>query len=269
MISTQVARTRSAAPQRSLATAPKPNACAPSARPRLRLLRPPSASAAPPPTGRRTGAAAAPGPTTGRRRDAASVATTAPGAADSVTATRAAAASVTRAAAALVMRVPEGAAASVMLAGAALEMMLLPVGAVSRMVPLLAEALVIRELRRAAAASKMGLLSGRALRTTGVRPHGEVRPSRTGPLLGEAGSRTGAPRRADRRPEAMGNPMEAVCGAAAAQLLLVLRPRGRSAGASRSLAAGRTARPTRRTTGAAAAATRRRRRHFHPLFPPV
>merc|ERR1719263_1756461 len=148
--------------------------------------------------------------------------------------------------------------------------MLLPVGVVSRTVPLLAEALVIRELRRAAAASKMGLLSGRGSRTTAARRRAEVRPSRTGPLLGEAGSRTGAPRRADRRPEAMGNPMEAVCGAAAAQLLRGRRPRcRRDAGASRSLAAGRTARPTRRTTGAAAAATRRRRRHLHPLFPPV
>ena len=180
---------------------------------------------------------------------------------------RDAVASATRAAvAALVMRVPEGAAASVMLAGAALEMMLLPVGVVSRM-DLLAEAL-IRELRRAAAASKMGLLSGRALRTTGALLRAEVRPSRTPPLLGEAGSRTGAPRRAARRLVGTGNPKVGVCGAAAAQLLRGRRPRGpRDAGASPSLAAGRTARPTRRTTGAAAAATRRRRR-FHPLSPP-
>ena len=172
------------------------------------------------------------------------------------TATRAAAASATRAAvAALVMRVPEG-ADLVMLAGAASEMMLLPVGVVSRM-DLLAEAL-IRELRRAAAASKMGLLSGRALRTTGALRRGAVRPSRTG-----------ARRRAGPPLVGTGNPMGEASGGGVAPPLLVRRPRGRSAGASRSLAAGRTARPTRRTTGAAAAATRRRRRHFHPLFPPV
>ena len=155
----------------------------------------------------------------------------------------------------------------VMLAGAASEMMLLPVGVVSRM-DLLAEAL-IRELRRAAAASKMGLLSGRALRTTGARPRAAVKRSRTVPLLGEAGSRTGARRRAGPPLVGTGNPKVERCGAAAAQLLLVRRPRGPSGAANRSLAAGRTARPTRRTTGAAAAASRRRRRRFHPLFPPV
>ena len=128
------------------------------------------------------------------------MATMGPDAVALATATRAAAASATRAAVAalVVMRVPEGAAASVMLAAAALEMMLLPVGVVSRM-DLLAEAL-IRELRRAAAASKMGLLSGRALRMTAALHLVAVKRSRTGPLLGEAGSRTGAPRRADRRP---------------------------------------------------------------------
>ena len=255
---------------RSLGTAPKRSAYGPSARPRPRRPTRKSARGARRRTVPATGAAAARGPTTGPRRAAASVATMGPDAVVLATATRAAAASATRAAvAALVMRVPEGAAASVMLAGAALEMMLLPAAGALKTGRHLVEAL-IRELRRAAAASKMGLLSGRALRMTAALHLVAVKRSRTGPLLGEAGSRTGAPRRAARRLVGTGNPKVGVCGAAAAQLLRGRRPRGpRDAGASRSLAAGRTARPTRRTTGAAAAATRRRRRHLHPLFPPV
>ena len=171
-----------------------------------------------------------------------------PGAADLVMVTRAAAVSATRAAVALVMRVPEG-AASVMLAGAALEMMLRPVGGDSR----------------------TGLLSGRALVLTIGRRRGGVRLSRTAPLLGEAGSRTGARRRRRAGPPLAGTESltEGVCGGEVAPPRPGRRPRGPSGrAASPSLAAGRTARPTRRTTGAAAAATRRRRRHFHPLISP-
>ena len=197
---------------------------------------------------------------TGPRRAAASVATMGPDAVVLATATRAAAASATRAAvAALVMRVPEG-ADLVMLAAAALEMMLLP----------------------AAGASTTGLLSGRALVLTTGRRRGAVRlsrtppllgevDSRTGPLLGEAGSRTGARRRRRAGPPLAGTESltEGVCGGEVAPPRPGRRPRGPSdRAASPSLAAGRTARPTRRTTGAAAAATRRRRRHFHPLISP-
>ena len=147
-----------------------------------------------------------------------------------------------------------------MLAGAALEMMLLPVGVVSRTVPLLAEALVIRELRRGAVRPfRMALLQRSRFEDDGRAPprRGEAfQDGRPAPRAVAAGG--------DGEPD--GGGMWRRGGAARRGR----RPRGpRDAGANPKLiAAGRTARPTRRTTGAAAAATRRRRRHFHPLFPP-
>ena len=245
---------------RSLGTAPKRSAYGPSARPRPRRPTRKSARGARRRTVPATGAAAARAPTTGRRRAAVSVATMAPGAADSVATTvRDAAASVTRAAAALVMRVPEG-ADLVMLAGVASEMMLLPAAAASKTGLLSGRGFLMTDRRRGGVRrSKTAHPSGRALRTTGALRRAAVRRSRTGARRPAALQRVGT-----------ANRMGEQCGAAAAQLLPGRRPRGPSGrAASPSLAAGRTARPTRRTTGAAAAATRRRRRHFHPLFPPV
>merc|ERR1719201_1773573 len=91
--------------------------------------------------------------------------------------------------------------------------------------------LMIRARLCVAAAALTLARRARALRTTAVRRRAAVKLSRTAPLLGEAGSRTGARRRrrAGRRPAAMASPTGAVCGAAAGRRRQS-KPRGRTDG---------------------------------------
>ena len=141
-------------------------------------------------------------------------------------------------------------------------MMLLPVGVVSRTVPS-RRGPVIRELRRAAARPKMGLLAV-ALRTTGALLRAEERPSRTGPperAGGEAPRSAAAGRRGTRRRglgSRGGAPLLVAPARSERRRRSGLRPDGR--------------RGRREGTGAAAAASRRRRRHLpapSPMLPPL